>query len=474
MKPRIPLRTALADRALLGGIIDGASWKPWRSLLIASMGEELTPDEREVFTALTGREREPLQPVEEFAAVKGRRAGGSRSAAVLAGYVGGLCEHPSLVAGERGVLLMVAADQRQADVILNYCEAAFRGSPVLAQLIESRTARELRLTNGIDIEVRAADFRRLRGLTFVAVVADECAFWPTDDAANADTEILNAVRPGLATTSGPLFMISSPYARRGELWRTYQRHYGKDGDQLILVAQGSSRVFNPTLPQSVIDRAMERDAASASAEYLAEFRKDIESFVSIEAVMACVDRGVYERAPVRGVSYESFADPSGGSADSFTLGVGHLDCSDWQKQVVVVDAIREVKPPFSPAAVAEDFSRVLKNYGVNKVVGDRFAGIWPVEVFSKSSILYEQSAAPKSDLYRDLLPLINSTSIRLLDNPKLINQLCGLERRTARGGRDSIDHAPNAHDDVCNCVAGLAAVANKYGGYNWMRPGIWE
>jgi hypothetical protein len=117
---------------------------------------------------------------------------------------------------------------------------------------------------------------------------------------------------------------------------------------------------------------------------------------------------------------------------------------------------------------------VLKNYGVNKVVGDRFAGIWPVEVFSKSSILYEQSAAPKSDLYRDLLPLINSTSIRLLDNPKLINQLCGLERRTARGGRDSIDHAPNAHDDVCNCVAGLAAVANKYGGYNWMRPGIWE
>jgi hypothetical protein len=132
VKPRIPLRTALADRALLGGIIDGASWKPWRSLLIASMGEELTPDEREVFTALTGREREPLQPVEEFAAVKGRRAGGSRSAAVLAGYVGGLCEHPSLVAGERGVLLMVAADQRQADVILNYCEAAFRGSPVLA------------------------------------------------------------------------------------------------------------------------------------------------------------------------------------------------------------------------------------------------------------------------------------------------------------------------------------------------------
>jgi hypothetical protein len=162
VRPRIPLRQALADRQLLGGILSGDSWKPWRALLIASMGEALLDDERKLFTALTGREVEPLVPVEEFAAVKGRRAGGSRSASTLAAYIGGLCEHPALVRGERGVLLMIAADQRQADVILDYCEAAFRGSPVLAQLIESRTARELRLTNGIDIEVRAADFRRLR------------------------------------------------------------------------------------------------------------------------------------------------------------------------------------------------------------------------------------------------------------------------------------------------------------------------
>ena len=38
-------------------------------------------------------------------------------------------------------------------------------------------------------------------------------------------------------------------------------------------------------------------------------------------------------------------------------------------------------------------------------------------------------------------------------------QLCGLERRTARGGRDSIDHAPGGHDDLANAVAGAAALA---------------
>jgi hypothetical protein len=76
-------------------------------------------------------------------------------------------------------------------------------------------------------------------------------------------------------------------------------------------------------------------------------------------------------------------------------------------------------------------------------------------------------------LYVDLLPLINSRRIELLDHPKLISQLCSLERCTARGGRDSIDHPPNAHDDLANVCAGLAASAlNKYGGYdvtmNWV------
>jgi Adenylate and Guanylate cyclase catalytic domain len=46
------------------------------------------------------------------------------------------------------ILLCVAADQRQADVILDYADASFRASPVLSQLIEARTQRELRLNNG--------------------------------------------------------------------------------------------------------------------------------------------------------------------------------------------------------------------------------------------------------------------------------------------------------------------------------------
>jgi hypothetical protein len=60
-------------------------------------------------------------------------------------------------------------------------------------------------------------------------------------------------------------------SRRGVLYDDFRRHYGKD-DSPTLVWKAPTRVMNPSVPQSIIDEAMERDAASAAAEYLAEFR----------------------------------------------------------------------------------------------------------------------------------------------------------------------------------------------------------
>jgi hypothetical protein len=455
MKPTVPIRDALTDPALLGSILTGESWHAWRTILIAAMGEPLTPDEMVTFTALTGRSKPPPRRVEELLAVVGRRGGKSRSMATLAAYIAGLCTHDDvLVRGERGVLLCIAPDQRQAKITLEYAAAAFDATPILAQLVENQTSDTLELTNGITIEVRAASFRRLRGPTYIAVIADETAFWYSDEAsANADTEILNAVRPGLATTNGPLILASSPYAKRGETWGLYSRHYGNDGDPLILVVQAESRTLNPSLPASVVERALERDHAAASAEYLARFRDDISAFVPRDVVEACVDRDCRERRPVGGTRYRAFVDPSGGSNDAMTLAISHRDGDR-----VVIDATREVRPPFSPEGVVQDFAALLRSYRITKVCGDRYGGEWPREQFRKRGIMYDPADKAKSDLYRDLLPLLNSASIVLLNNERLVAQLAGLERRVSRGGRDSIDHAPGGHDDLCNAVAGAASL----------------
>ena len=267
MRARTTLRQALSDSQLLGSVLEGDSWQPWRVLLIAAMGEALTEDERIIFQQLTGREREPGKRVDEFVGVIGRRGGKSRAISVVASYLAALTTH-RLSPGERGVVLIVAPDLRQSAVCLDYVEAVFRQSPILRQLIEARTQRALKLTNHIDIECRPSDFRTIRGLTFIAGIADELAFFMSENSASPDFEVLNSIRPGLSTTGGPLFLISSPYARRGVLWDAYDKHYGPTGDPQILVAQAASRIMNATLPQSVVDRAMERDPALFQTIYL--------------------------------------------------------------------------------------------------------------------------------------------------------------------------------------------------------------
>jgi hypothetical protein len=456
------MRRALSDPALLGDVLAGDSWRPWRVLLIALMGEPLTEDERVIFKRLTGRENEPLERVEEFWGIIGRRGGKSRAMAVLIVFLACFVDYRSVLAiGERPVVLCLGQNSKQAAIVFSYVAAIIESKPLLAKLVTAKLAETLSLTNGVDIEIRAASFRGLRGPTSVAIIADEIAFWYSDEtgSANPDSAILDAVRPSLATTNGPLIAISSPYARRGEAYQTWARHFGEKGDPKILVAQGASRDFNPSLPQKVVDRAYERDPAAASAEYGGLFRSDIEAFLSREAVEACIDRGVFERSPNADTQFVGFADPSGGSSDSFTAAVA----SKRDDGVIVLDAVREVRPPFSPESVARELASFFLSYRVSKVRGDRYAGEWPREQFRKCGVDYEPAAKPKSELYGELLPVINSRRVALLDNGRLVSQLIALERRTSRGGRDSIDHPPGGHDDLANAAAGAVGLAADRG-----------
>jgi hypothetical protein len=147
-----------------------------------------------------------------------------------------------------------------------------------------------------------------------------------------------------------LLCASSPYARRGALWDAYHRHYGKDGDPVV-VWLAPTRTMNPTVPQSIIDDAMEADPASAAAEYLAQFRSDVESYIAREIVDAAVVPGRYELPPVSGTYYSAFCDPSGGSSDSMTMAIVHRD-----GQRAVLDALRERRPPFAPDSVVQEFA----------------------------------------------------------------------------------------------------------------------
>ena len=174
MKVLTTLREALDDPHLLGNALAGPSWHTWRVVLLATMGEQLTDDELVTFQEVTGRETAPTKRCEELIAVIGRRGGKSRAVAVLAVYLSTLIDHHDVLAtGERGLLLCIAPDLRQAGIVHGYVQGIIQDSELLAPLVDYATSALIKLSNGIDIETRAASWRRLRGVTCIAAIADE-------------------------------------------------------------------------------------------------------------------------------------------------------------------------------------------------------------------------------------------------------------------------------------------------------------
>jgi len=308
---------------------------------------------------------------------------------------------------------------------LKYVSGIIEASAILRRLVARQTAEELELTSGIVIAVSTSNFRRVRGVTSLAAINDEISFWYSDDSTNPDSEILQALRPTLATTGGPLICISSPYSRRGEMWAAYNRDFGPDGDPRILVAQGATTDLNLSGQPALlawIERQYKTDPAAAAAEVGAQFRTDVESFVPLEIIDACTD-DVAERMPDRHHSYVAFIDPSGGVSDSMTLAIAHMEGG-----IAVLDVVREVRPPFSPANVVEEFASLLKSYRITMATGDRWGAEWVREQFAGCGMRYEASELNKSEIYAELLPMLNSRAVAFLRNDTLQRQLNALER----------------------------------------------
>jgi hypothetical protein len=194
----------------------------------------------------------------------------------------------------------------------------------------------------------------------------------------------------------------------------------------------------------------------------------VESFVAREAIDAVVIPGRLELPRVANIRYVGFLDFAGGAVggDSAVLAIAHshemvqLPTESAEPRTMsILDVVREIRPPFSPEQVCAEFAAMLRSYGLGEATADRWAGQFPVEQMRKHGVTVKPSDKSKSDIYRDLLPIINSGGCELLDMPRLIAQLATLERRTARGGKDSIDHAPGGHDDVVNAAAGAMVLA---------------
>jgi hypothetical protein len=443
---------------------DIGTWSSWETFLKTLFGLPLSKHELPLLRDCTGLEKDPGRSYRESYIIAGRRSGKSTIAALLAVYISLFVDWASSISrGEKPVVIIIAVNKAQAAIVKGYIEGLLGVNETFRAAVARILQESIELRNGLTILVKPASFRSLRGFTICAAILEELSFYRFElESANPDREILTALKPGLASIPSSLLIgIGTPYVKQGSLYEKFKRDFGKSG-AMALIWKAPTRTMNPTIPIETVDQAFREDPEAAAAEWGAEFRADISTFIDPLAVEAAVVPGcmVIPWSPER--EFHGFIDMSAGRSDSATLALAFNDAA--RKRSVLAN-VQEAKSPFNPASVVEAFCGILKEYRVSEVEADAYAGEWVVGSFREYGVSVLPSKKTKSEIYLELLPLLNSGSAELLDVPRLLHQLKSLERRARGSGRDLVDSFyPGSHDDVINAAAGALVMASERSG----------
>jgi hypothetical protein len=441
---------------LLGGLSafkDLSTWSAWLVGIKALYGLPLTSEaELELFKKHTGRTTYDPPPggYPEGVYIVGVQSGKSKVAAALA-------DHASLT-GEAGThAVLIGQDHRGAmRVLLRYAREPFETLDLFKAEVIRNTADTLELKNGVSLSAYPCRPEAVRGIRACIVVIDELAFFVSTDGRPVDQEMLRVARGRLATTGGKLIILSSPYAQAGALWGLHNQHFGKD-DSSTLIWQASAPEMNPTLPANYLERMAQDDPEAYRSEVLGEFRAGVSTLFDPEVLQEAVDVGVRERPRHHSISHHgAFDGASGSGKDAAVLTVAHPESDK-----TILDCLRVWRPPFNPSGVIAEASDVLRSYGLSECTGDAYAPGFILEAFRANRVTYRFSELNRSQLYLELLPLVNAGRARLLDLPDLLRELRGLERRRGTNGRDKVDHRSGAHDDLANSCAGALVLASR-------------
>lgn len=359
------------------------SWDNWKTVLKAGDALPMTAAEIGFFKSISGGREPPSTRTREQWWVVGRRGGKDSVASVVAAHTAATFNSPHLLrGGERALVVCIASTREQARIMQRYIRAYFENVPMLAaEVVGEFKAEGFSLKNSVDIIVATNSFKGVRGHPILLAIFDECAFYNTDEAsAKPDSELYAAVEPGLSSlepAGSRIIGMSTPYKKSGLLYQKYVDHFGRDDDD-VLVIQAPSRTMNSaTISQAFVDRAIAKDPAKASAEYLAEFRDDVAGWLSRDILENSVDTGCTVRPPHPVHQYVAFVDPSGGRMDSFTMAVAH---DDWG--VAMLDCVVEIEPPFSPMSAITQIAGTLREYNLSEVTGDHYGANFNTSMFN--------------------------------------------------------------------------------------------
>lgn len=435
--------------------LDLSTRQPILAFFAALDGEPLTPEQDRLFRQYTGRVWRP-EGFRQGVLQSGRQGG--KSEAVAARLVYRAVD--ARLAGRRATFVGVAQDHRAGIRALFGHTRRFCERPMLRPLVTRWTADTIELGD-VMLCVMPCRPSAWRGLAIDEFGMDEPAHYRSSENIPLDRECWRSALPALAMTGGKLVACSSPYLATGLMHDLHRKHFGNaDSDLLYWVSP--STALNPKLDAAFLEHVRDVDPEGARAEIDGEFLAGTSALVDEAVLMAAVDANVTVRPPVAGRQPRAFVDIATGSkagSDRTALGIAHAEPDG----TAVLDLCVSWAPPFSPGAVAKEIANICARYGgAAEVTGDRFAQGFSDDLFRQAGLTYRQATQDKSAIYLAFAAALNTGTVRLLDQPELLREIRGLERRRGTT-KDRVDHGrgAGAHDDRANAAAGALWLAAR-------------
>ncbi len=450
----VPLVKAVGDRRLLGGT-------------------PLFPGQLEIL--------EHVEWCNRVVVCAGRRSGKSRLASILLVWQALL--RPDLrryvLPDERIYCVAVAANAKQAKVVLDSAKRLVHGSPLLEPLIERETDEEIHFTNGSTVAAFVCSSRTTRGYPIAALVLDEFAFFQTtDEGPQAAASVYRAMTPSLLQFGDDrrLLICSSP---NGE--NTFKQHFdamraleGEDEHAAVGAFQLATWEVRPDIPQSVFDE--ERAALGEelfSAEYGGEFLAGGGALLAEADIRGCVaDGGDLGPREVEGAVCGLDVGWRRDRSAAVILGRDHKD-----PERLRVAAVRTWAPAEDKALGVErhaemvlgEVAQLANVYGAT-VFADTYESATTrarLEAHGVNVELTSTGAGTKGMMYRELASRVRLGQIEYPDHPLLIPELRRL-RVSYRGVSPSVENprVGDSHGDVAAALAmAVFHVAAETGGW---------
>jgi hypothetical protein len=450
-----------------------------RTFIKAATGLALTKDEIKLWRLATGRTglssvwRRNYTPRDwsEIWLLCGRRSFKTTFGAILTIWEATRRTPPE---GQSWKIPILSPGLRQGQKgSLDVVRSTVKAIPELAELLVADSEEALTFSTGIEVLTLPPKIKLVQGWTCPLIWCDEASNFSQEDTSESNlADVLDAIRPSIATVPGARIYVSSlPGPDTGTIFEQWENRFS--GDALIFKAD--SVAMNPSLENSEEYQKAKKRKAYFDLYYSGSFVKARSGLLPGELIDAAI-RPIPPLEPYKYVAALGCDFATGGDSKSERPKAPD-DCAAVIAAKTLIDGVEKIAIVWARAwsvkagqihpvlSYMEEIAQACARFGVREGVGDQKSLAAAVQFFGQRGITYSHlvtNGAASEPVFDFLRTELNEGLLILPNDPPILkSQLRSLEERRDGGRSYEVAATGTKKDDLATaCAAATFKVAS--------------